>query len=62
MRSLVWSRKVQTEKKLQPTELAHEQFQETEAFLRLARQDPAREGARNSEAIELGSREALLKD
>lgn len=30
--------------------------------MRLARQDLAREGARNSEAIELGLREALLKD
>jgi hypothetical protein len=49
-------------KKLQPAELAHEQFQETEAFLRLARQDLQRNGVRNCEAIELGLRAALLRD
>jgi hypothetical protein len=37
-------------------------FQETEAFLRLVREDFARQGVGHLEAIELGLREALLKD
>jgi len=49
-------------KKLQPQELAHEQFQESTAFLNVVRQSLARQGVTNLEAVELGLREALFKD
>jgi Uncharacterised protein family (UPF0236) len=49
-------------KKLQPQEVAQEQFQETTAFLRLVRQSLASQGVANMEAVEMGLREALLKD
>src|SRR5579863_1054758 len=50
------------QKKLQASEVLEEQFRETQAFLRLARESFARQGVSNLEAIELGLREALLKD
>jgi len=49
-------------KKLQPQEVAHEQFQETAAFLNIVRQSLAHQGITNLEAVELGLREALFKD
>ncbi len=49
-------------KKLRPQEVAHEQFQETAAFLNVVRQSLARQGIANLEAVELGLREALFKD
>jgi len=49
-------------KKLQPLEVAHEQFQETAAFLNVVRQSLALQGIANLEAVELGLREALFKD
>ena len=50
------------QKKLQVSEVRAEQFRETEAFLRLVREDFARQGVGNLEAIELGLRRALLQD
>jgi hypothetical protein len=49
-------------KKLQVSEVQAEQFRETEAFLRLVREDFARQGVGNLEAIELGLRRAMLQD
>jgi hypothetical protein len=43
-------------------EVQQARFQETEAFLRLVRENFARQGVGNLEAVELGLREALLKD
>jgi hypothetical protein len=52
----------QTVKKLQPQEVATAQFQETTAFLNGVRQNLARHGVANLEAIELGLRAALFQD
>ena len=49
-------------KRLQPPEVAHEQFQESAAFLNVVHQSLAHQGVAKLEAVELGLREALFKD
>src|ERR1039457_3134985 len=50
------------QKNLQVSEVQAEKFRENQAFLRLVREDFARQGVGNLEAIELGLRQALLQD